>query len=63
MKPRVLVLTGYGINCDYETEYAFNMRRVGGRAERVHVNSLIANGSGGKSLNDYDILAVPGGFA
>jgi phosphoribosylformylglycinamidine synthase len=61
MKPRALILTGYGINCDYETEYAFNMRRVGGRAERVHVNDLIA--PGGKSLNDYDILAIPGGFS
>ena len=63
MKPRVLVLTGYGINCDYETEYAFNAPRVGGRAERVHVNDLIDSASNGKSLNSYDILAVPGGFA
>jgi phosphoribosylformylglycinamidine synthase I len=63
MKPRVLVLTGYGINCDYETEYAFNMRRVGGRAERVHVNDLIEGTSDGKTLNKYDILAIPGGFS
>jgi len=63
MKPRVLVLTGYGINCDYETEYAFNMARVGGRAERIHVNDLIDSASNGKSLDDYDILAVPGGFS
>jgi phosphoribosylformylglycinamidine synthase len=63
MKPRVLVLTGYGINCDYETEYAFNMSRVGGRAERVHVNDLIDDGVGSKALSDYDILAVPGGFS
>ncbi|UCD58421.1 MAG: phosphoribosylformylglycinamidine synthase I [Candidatus Hydrogenedentota bacterium] len=63
MKPRVLVLTGYGINCDYETEYAFNMPRVGGKAERVHVNDLIENAANGKSLSQYDILAVPGGFS
>ncbi|MBI4831395.1 MAG: phosphoribosylformylglycinamidine synthase I [Candidatus Lindowbacteria bacterium] len=63
MKPRVLILTGYGINCDYETEYAFNMPRVGGSAERVHVNDLLDRTAGGKSLNDYDILAIPGGFA
>jgi len=63
MKPRVLVLTGYGINCDYETEYAFSMRGVGGRAERVHVNDLVGAHSSGKSLDDYEILAVPGGFA
>ena len=63
MKPRVLVLTGYGINCDYETEYAFNMPRVGGRAERVHVNDLVGNSSNGKSLDNYEILAIPGGFS
>ncbi len=63
MKPRVLVLTGYGINCDYETEYAFNMRRVGGRAERVHVNDLIEKSPDGKSLAKYDILVIPGGFS
>ncbi len=63
MKPRVLVLTGYGINCDYETEYAFNMPRVGAKAERVHVNDLVDNPSNGHSLDNYDILAVPGGFA
>lgn len=63
MKPRVLVLTGYGINCDYETESAFNMRKVGGKAERVHVNDLTNGASNEKSLSDYDILAIPGGFA
>jgi phosphoribosylformylglycinamidine synthase len=63
MKPRALILTGYGINCDYETEHAFNMPRVGGKAERVHVNDLIDSSIVGKSLNDYDILAIPGGFA
>lgn len=63
MKPRVLVLTGYGINCDYETEYAFNMSSVGGKAERVHVNDLIDRGSNGKSLKEYDVLAMPGGFS
>lgn len=56
-------MTGYGINCDYETQYAFNMPRVGGRAERVHVNDLIDGTAVGKSLGDYDILAIPGGFA
>ena len=63
MKPRVLVLTGYGINCDYETEYAFNMPRVGGRAERVHVNDLIDSRGNSTPLSKYDILAIPGGFS
>jgi phosphoribosylformylglycinamidine synthase subunit PurQ / glutaminase len=57
-KPRVLVLTGYGINCDLEAEYGFNL--AGGEAERVHINSLIA---GEKKLADYQILVFPGGFS
>ncbi len=59
-KPRVLVLTGYGINCDYETEFAFNMDSVGGDARRVHINDLI---DGYDSLDAYHILAFPGGFS
>jgi len=59
-KPRVLILTGYGINCDYETEFAFNMDSVGGEAKRVHINDLI---DGHDSLESYHILAFPGGFS
>lgn len=57
-KPNVLVLTGYGINCDNETRYAFES--AGAQAERVHVNDLI---DGVKNLSDYQILAFPGGFS
>ncbi len=59
-KPKVLVLTGYGINCDYETEFAFNMDSVGGDARRVHINDLIGELD---SLDNYHILAIPGGFS
>jgi phosphoribosylformylglycinamidine synthase len=59
-KPRALVLTGYGINCDYETEFAFNMDSVGADARRVHINDLI---DGRDSLDAYHILAFPGGFS
>lgn len=57
-KPRVLVLTGYGVNCDWETRTAFEM--AGAMSERVHINDLI---SGDKKLSDYQILAFPGGFS
>ncbi len=57
-KPKVLVLTGYGINCDLETEFGFNL--AGAEADRVHINSLIM---GEKKLGDYQILAFPGGFS
>jgi phosphoribosylformylglycinamidine synthase len=56
--PRALVLTGYGINCDRETEFVF--RTCGADARRVHVNDLI---DGHDRLSDYQILAFPGGFS
>ena len=37
-KPKVLVLAGYGLNCEEETAYAFNL--AGGEAEVVHVNDF-----------------------
>lgn len=58
MTPRVLILTGYGINCDIETQHAFKL--AGARAERVHINDLI---NGKERLYDYHILAFPGGFS
>lgn len=58
MKPKALVLTGYGINCDYETQHAFNL--VGADAKRVHVNDIIDKM---ENLEDYQILAFPGGFS
>jgi phosphoribosylformylglycinamidine synthase I len=59
-KPRALVLTGHGINCDYETAHAFNLPEVGGDGVRVHLNDLI---SAPKMLHDYQILVIPGGFS
>lgn len=54
----VLVLTGYGLNCDHETAYAFEL--AGAVATRVHINSLIW---GEQTLKDYDILVFDGGFS
>jgi phosphoribosylformylglycinamidine synthase len=58
MVVKVLVLTGFGINCDLETQHAF--RAVGADAERIHLNDIIL---GEKRLGDYEILAFPGGFS
>ncbi len=57
-KIRALVLTGYGLNCDHETAYAF--KSVGALSERVHINSLIA---GDVSLDNFNIMAFVGGFS
>lgn len=56
--PKVLVLTGYGINCDEETKFAFE--KAGTRANLVHINELIESP---KKLNEYQIIAFPGGFS
>ena len=42
--PNALVLTGYGLNCDNETAYAFEL--AGARAEKVHINALIDGSAG-----------------
>ncbi|MFO7558746.1 MAG: phosphoribosylformylglycinamidine synthase I [Desulfobacterales bacterium] len=60
MKPQVnvLVLTGYGLNCDHETAHAFEL--AGGNSSRVHINSLI---DGSISLDNFHILVFGGGFS
>lgn len=57
-RPRVLILTGYGINCDRETQQAF--QAAGAIVARVHVNDLI---DGHDAMDRYQILALPGGFS
>lgn len=58
MSVRALVLTGFGINCDGETESA--LHRVGAAVRRVHLNDLIAQPM---LLDSAHIFAVPGGFS
>ena len=58
LKPRIIVMSGYGLNCEEETKFAFE--RAGGEAEIVHINDLIARPS---MLAQFDILAFPGGFS
>ncbi len=55
---RICILQSDGTNCDNELAYAFS--KAGGSPEFVHVNEL-RNKS--KSLKDFDILALPGGFS
>jgi len=58
IKPRVLIFSGYGLNCEEETKFAFDA--AGAIADVVHINDVIANK---KLLTRYQILAFPGGFA
>jgi phosphoribosylformylglycinamidine synthase subunit PurQ / glutaminase len=60
---KALVLTGYGLNCDTETDYALKL--AGADSHRVHINELIAgkNDAKGVRLADYHILVFGGGFS
>src|SRR6185295_14469750 len=57
-KPSVIVLAGYGLNCEDETARAFEL--AGAKADIVHINDLI---DGTKKLKNYKIMAIPGGFS
>jgi phosphoribosylformylglycinamidine synthase len=54
---KVLVLWGYGINCEVETAYAFKL--CGVKPEIIHLSEIF---TGEKSILDYHILCFPGGF-
>lgn len=56
--PKVLVFSGYGLNCEEETKFAFDL--AGADADIVHINDLI---DGIKKIKNYQILAFPGGFS
>ncbi len=58
-RANILIIKGYGINCDVETGWAFEMAG----ADKVtidHVNRVV---SGEISLDDYQMLVFPGGFS
>lgn len=58
MTANVLVLAGYGLNCEEETLFAFQHAGLNGKV--MHINALIENP---KALDEAQILAVPGGFS
>ena len=55
-------MSGYGLNCEEETKFAFETagakRKIS--ADIVHINDLIAKP---KMLREYQILVFPGGFS
>ena len=59
-EPRVLIITGLGLNCEAETEAAFAL--AGAAPERVHLLDLL-DGTAPRKLADYPLLAFIGGFA
>ncbi|HPN84708.1 MAG TPA: phosphoribosylformylglycinamidine synthase subunit PurQ [Victivallales bacterium] len=57
-KVKVLVMTGFGLNCENETAAAFN--HCGALAEKIHLNDLL---SGERALDEFEIFAFIGGFS
>lgn len=58
MQPKTLILRTAGTNCDRETAFAFE--QAGATVEYLHINRLLQKPD---LLDQYQILAVPGGFS
>lgn len=58
MKPKALILSGYGLNSEEETAYGFEL--AGANAEIIHINDIV---DGLKKLETYQIISFPGGFS
>jgi len=58
MVPRVMIPVGYGLNCEDETAYAFEM--VGAEVSKVFLKDLTEKPD---MLEDYHVLALVGGFS
>ena len=55
---KVLVITGFGLNCEKETSAAF--KYCGATPELVHLNDILHSK---RSLSEFHILAFIGGFS
>jgi len=58
VKPRVVIVTGYGLNC--EAESAFAWEQAGADPEKIHFHELLENPA---RLLDFGALMVIGGFS
>ncbi|MDZ4199552.1 MAG: phosphoribosylformylglycinamidine synthase subunit PurQ [Kiritimatiellia bacterium] len=58
MKPRVLIITGYGLNCEAESSFAWE--RAGAEVSRIHLHDLLETPD---RLLDFSALMVIGGFS
>jgi len=58
MRPRALIITGDGLNCEIETSYAF--RLAGAEPVKKHITEILSRET---DIRDYEILAFIGGFS
>lgn len=57
MEPKALIIRTAGINCDKETEFAFNS--AGAKTDLQHINYVKEK----SNLSSYQIICIPGGFS
>lgn len=57
MEPKALIIRTAGINCDKETEFAFNS--AGAKTVLQHINYVKEK----SNLSSYQIICIPGGFS
>lgn len=57
-KPQVLVITGFGLNCEAETQTAWEL--AGADVDRLHLNDLLEDTS---RLGRYAAISLIGGFS
>lgn len=53
-----LVLTGFGINCEKETQNAYKMLNI--ECDIVHLNEIF---NGNINIHNYSVINFPGGFS
>lgn len=60
---KALILAGYGLNCDYETDFA--LRQAGAESHLMHINELVrpSRSRPVDSLQPYHLLVFGGGFS
>lgn len=57
-KPKVLIFSGHGINCEIESKKAFDI--VNAYTEIIHLNKFFSSQI---NIDNYDIIMFPGGFS
>ncbi len=57
-KPHVIIFSGYGLNTEDETKFAFEL--AGATADIIHINDIIAKPA---VLNQAQVIVFPGGFS
>ena len=58
LRPRVVIITGYGLNCEAESSLAWEM--AGAEVERIHLKDLLEAPA---RLRDFQALMFIGGFS